>query len=307
MTGSRHDDIRWFRSKLVAAQFGTLEDAEEDRFNRLRDSNPACMRLHEEFASRGPEPEPGDHLPAEMIARWGRLESTLRGKEREVVMAHLAHCDDCQEELELLGFSLASGRASAERAEARVIRIVRESAGLWKQRIFAGWALVATAAAMVLALRMGTFAPPQVAQRVDTGVPPVAETPSDVAVSPPSERGALGLSASIRLSAVARGAEADTSVWRLDPADMSLAIDISNLVTKVTASHPIDLVLTDPAGVQTRQSSTHDSLAGQRLIVTNGGLPPITGVYRLNITERDPDGPIVHPTVYFRIVADPRR
>jgi hypothetical protein len=264
-----------------------------------------CARLHEEFSRREPEPDAGEHLPAELIARWSKLEPVLQGREREMVMNHLARCDDCRQDLEVLGFSMAPAAPRLKPSAQRVIRIVGASAGRWRQRVFAGWAVVASAAALVLALRTGTPVPVQIAQPVDMGAPPVALTPDAGSAAPPSGRTTLNLSAPFELRDVTRGGDVDTVVYHVDPADVYFEVDISRLVEPITGSHPIDLVLTDPTGMETRQSSTHDALRGRPLIVTNNGMPPATGCYRLEITEKDPGSPIVR-TYYFRVVSEPR-
>ena len=108
-------DHRWFRDHVIGHALGLLEDADQERFDRLRRESEACREQWQEFAGDASTEDPSaGHLPASLLGRWPRAQLRLRGLERELVGSHLEACTACRAELELLGFEPTLVPAGAE-------------------------------------------------------------------------------------------------------------------------------------------------------------------------------------------------
>ncbi|MCK4548029.1 MAG: zf-HC2 domain-containing protein [Candidatus Eisenbacteria sp.] len=173
----------WFRKRFVAFRSGLLEEVEEERFQTHLSECDECRKAWDAYLEGEVPGETGArHIPSAMVARWDRASGTLRGLERAMVRQHLEHCGQCRQDLEVLGFDpvlpfvpeleLQSQMLDAAREETppkaeesaitreleppggHVIRIVRQErpGGLaaWWNWAFAGWAVAATAAALLL-------------------------------------------------------------------------------------------------------------------------------------------------------------
>ena len=169
MSPSRQANHRWARARLAASRLGLLGEADEAR---LRAHLVACEACRE--AAEPSEEEPGTaadgHVPATLVARWDRARHELRGLERALVRRHLERCAGCREDLAALGHAaelevvpglewdagedLADRRAAREEPEPAPRRLVLQPAPAapWRRRdrLLAGWATLATAAALVL-------------------------------------------------------------------------------------------------------------------------------------------------------------
>lgn len=174
----------WFRRQFVAFRAGLLEEAQEERFQTHLSKCDECRKAWDAYLEGEYRDETRvRHIPSAMVARWGIAGATLRGLERAMVRQHLEHCSQCRQDLEVLGFdpvlpyvpelepqsqmrdavreeTPARGEAAItqelEPPAGPVIRIIRQErpGGLaaWWSWAFGGWAVAATAAALVLFL-----------------------------------------------------------------------------------------------------------------------------------------------------------
>lgn len=98
------------------------------------------------------------HIPASVLARWTEAERTLRGVERELVRGHVLGCADCRNVLARLGFTPALSELPPRTEAAstdRTVRPLRRRPQVWTTI----WAGLATAACLVLALRLSSLPP----------------------------------------------------------------------------------------------------------------------------------------------------
>lgn len=160
----------WTRVRLAAWRSGLLADTESARLAAHLGACADCRALADAFRAE-PGAAPDAHLPASMLAEWPRARQALRGFERALARRHLERCAECRQDLELLGhapvlafvpeWESASAPAAApagttardeaapaERGDRTIVRIVRPRAR-WRQRLLVGWAVTATAAALV--------------------------------------------------------------------------------------------------------------------------------------------------------------
>jgi hypothetical protein len=197
---------------MEAFAAGLLDEVEEARFRKHLTECAECekqWRIRTE--AQDPDVADGGHIPSAVIARWDRAVKTLRGLERAMVRQHLQRCSQCRQDLEVLGFeptievvpelemqteirpetsahfpqepSLDEAAASPLEGVIKIIQQPRRSGRQgWWSWAFAGWAVVATAAAILLVVGRETVAPP-------VGPAGSAALPW---VQPASERGAPG-------------------------------------------------------------------------------------------------------------------
>lgn len=195
---SPESEHAWFCKRVAAFTAGLLDESEEGRFQEHLSMCERCREALETYSARSASRDPdAGHIPASLMARWDEARLTLRGLERLLVREHLEQCADCRQDLQLLGLqpSLdhvpelepsseireAAGESGEEGAADR-IREDSASAGArhpitmvqrgeqrarvsWPRWAFAGWAAVATAAALVLFIRTEGFR----AQRPEPG------------------------------------------------------------------------------------------------------------------------------------------
>jgi hypothetical protein len=124
---------------VLAVHAGILElDAITDDARREE-----VRALHEQLQqSAAVEAETEDHLPAWLLAGWPRIGDKLQVVEREAVELHLARCEACQSELSILvEIRRANGSPAPRRAWPRGVLLL------------GGWAVVATAASLLLWVR----------------------------------------------------------------------------------------------------------------------------------------------------------
>ena len=174
----------WFGDRLVAFRAGLLEEAEEQRLRAHLSECEECRKTWDDYVDGEAAGEAGvRHIPSGMIARWDEASETLRGLERAMARQHLEQCNQCKQDLEIMGFEpvlehvpelelTAEGKTFLHRrGEGRedpvapdrfreegrhVIRIVRpeklRARWGWVNWAFPAWATVATAVALMLFL-----------------------------------------------------------------------------------------------------------------------------------------------------------
>ncbi|OGU00766.1 MAG: hypothetical protein A2W29_13480 [Gemmatimonadetes bacterium RBG_16_66_8] len=208
----------WFRARMAAFATGLLGPAEEERFREHRQQCAECRTaFHAMGASDVSAQGLGQHLPAELVARWSEARRSLRGLERSLVRNHLARCEECRQDLQVLGhapelevnpeleegFEPTASRAtferdsqaeelddldssvdpmrgpSAERPQyvIRLVPVRPRPTHAWLRWALGGWAAAATAAAAVLLLFPGVV-------KTSRKQPPLSGGP--VAVQPPT-------------------------------------------------------------------------------------------------------------------------
>jgi len=223
------DVHRWSRLRMPALRLGLLEGTEEAR---LREHLASCASCQESYAAimaerQSGEP-PGEHIPADLIARWPQTAASLRGIERAAVRSHLEHCAECRQDLELLGYQPTLERIVGLESEAevglsvssqvqppetpvdkipagdlterpsRTVRVLVRRPDVWSRAArwaIGGWALAATAAAFLL-----VFRPPVRPRGADLGQALPAPSPEAGSSSRPVTTG----SASTRGASLAR-------------------------------------------------------------------------------------------------------
>jgi anti-sigma factor RsiW len=159
----------WFRDHLIAYRLGLLSPEEKVRFEASVTSDPTCRAALDEFGAADPEaPPPDEHLPAALVAAWPRAQRTLRGFERAMAREHLQGCERCRAEIQFLGFQPelaispgmeAESESAAPERRAPVLPKLVESARTWRDGLFPrlaySWSALATAAAILLFVRLG--------------------------------------------------------------------------------------------------------------------------------------------------------
>ncbi len=139
MRNAEHDEHAWAQPRLELLHARLLSPADEARLERHVQTCADCRDTFVQMSRLGPEP--GAHVPASVLARWPRLASVLPTIERELITQHLQECDACREELRIA--------ASAREAAGREVSLGPRVTPINTDRI---WALLATAAAVCLAL-----------------------------------------------------------------------------------------------------------------------------------------------------------
>lgn len=221
MTDSR-DDHAPTRRLLLPYLAGVLDDARAAEVRTHLEACAGCRTVADETAAdREAGPEDSGHLPEEMIARWPLAARTLRGLERAMVRRHVERCASCRDELLALGHAPAlpvvpdlepadapygAGVAAAPAPPPAVVPRPAPArrpsrAAAWA---LGGWAGLATAAAVALAVNPGLLGR-------GPGRPPAAPAPALPAMpapSPPAAPEAVvrDLSPPIELRFPARGA-----------------------------------------------------------------------------------------------------
>lgn len=180
MNDTKHEETHaWFRAARPAYASRTLEEIEMRRFDQHLESCEECSEYLLAFAGEEGQEAGGErHLPAWLLVRWQDLAPRLGGLARAAVRAHLEGCTDCRADLEFVGNEpvldvLPSGEVPLYVAESgdeagRKPRSDEASAGsrialapppraarpIWTaRRALAGWAVLSTAAALVLFVR----------------------------------------------------------------------------------------------------------------------------------------------------------
>lgn len=106
-------DLQWFEARILAQSVGLLDDAETERFEQLRESDPQCQAAWREFA--GDDELSGEfHMPPGMVAQWPAVAERLGELERRAVEGHLRSCESCAEEVALFGSAARSKPRSVE-------------------------------------------------------------------------------------------------------------------------------------------------------------------------------------------------
>jgi hypothetical protein len=145
-----------FQTWLGLRAAGLLTDEEEAS---LADHLGTCESCRE-IADPASDPAEGietwsDHIPSAMLARWSQVQASARGLERELLSRHIAACESCREELELIGHDaslLQEGEAPSKPAQVLTLA-PRHRTRAWIQGALVGAALSA-AAAMILVPRI---------------------------------------------------------------------------------------------------------------------------------------------------------
>ncbi len=143
-------DLKWFRSRMVAARWGLLQEGDQERFDALLEHAP-CRALWEVFLEEDADPAQGeDRLPDALLENWPRRSAALKGMARALVRQHLERSEASRRELEARGWEarLYTAEDLSGPAERAAARTVRPRPRWW----LGGWAGLATAAALMLAL-----------------------------------------------------------------------------------------------------------------------------------------------------------
>jgi hypothetical protein len=165
------DDHLWVRRRFAAHLSGLLTaEGEEERFRFHLDACESCRGALQAIGEVRPEIGTEHHIPASLLARWDAARSNLRGVERSLVRQHLEECGECREELVLLGHTPELARApdleegpegsrpgtpDPTAAPSRELSRSSERANRGSNRLqlaFGAWAVIATAAAVLLLL-----------------------------------------------------------------------------------------------------------------------------------------------------------
>jgi len=167
----------WVRARLVAWRSGLLTDAESQRVAEHVERCSECAALVEAFAA--PDAD-STHIPPSLMAHWADARRSLRGLERRLIRHHLATCEDCRQDLVLLGHAptlevvpeLEKGAPAVADVGKRAPEPIDAAIGRWQRdapiapgttratirvimsprrrdRALLAWATIATAAAVV--------------------------------------------------------------------------------------------------------------------------------------------------------------
>ena len=96
-----HDALR---KRIPLFDAGLLtEEEERELLVHARDCD-VCREVLEALQADAGDGDAADgHIPSALLARWDRVSGAVHGLERELLARHLARCDSCRRELELLG------------------------------------------------------------------------------------------------------------------------------------------------------------------------------------------------------------
>jgi anti-sigma factor RsiW len=333
MTGSPSRDHAWVRGRALAYRSGLLDPADAGSFEAHLESCEECRTLLEQLDETHAEGfATGAHIAAGMKTRWNVARAELRGFERAMVARHLARCADCRADLERLGFearldeamltdpetgevldlSFAGKPASQEGASAvtGAVRPLVEAGRRTVQRGFdwirvalGGWALAASAAAVLLVMRPalppepalpgGPGDGPAVSIPEPGGTPGVNGSGSPAPVNPapsgplPGSAGpSLALAQIGELESEVRGEEDEVEPVRVSPvtAAVTLPIPIERLPDLPPATR-IAIEVIGPDGlVMVRGTFRLSDLAAHRgFSLQSGGKPFASGRYRLRL------------------------
>jgi hypothetical protein len=303
MSPARQANHRWARARLAASRLGLLGEADEAR---LRAHLVACEACRE--AAEPLEEEPGTavegHVPATLVARWDRARHELRGLERALVRRHLERCAGCREDLAAAGHAaelavvpglewdagedLPDRRVAGEEREPAPRRLVLQPAAAapWRRRdrLLAGWATLATAAALVLLVPVlrqpmplqwpqdapGTVSPPAVP------APPLSLT-LDVA------------GAAHALRSPSRDGEAAAQVLRLGDSTVVVALAVPPVLAPAGSAATLELLDADGRALARAVCPLGRLQPGGAVLLRAGGAPVPPGAYVLRVTTA-PDG-----------------
>ena len=325
------DPHRWCRVRMLALRRGLLDDPDE---TRLREHLTSCASCREAYAAVAADQTPpvawSGHVPSDLIARWPRATATLRGLERAVVRSHLEHCAECRQELELLGHqpvlervpalepsddptrpvestrehSRKLGEGEAPDAgegiepEQRIVRVVvRRGAARSRWIQWGGWALAASAAALLLVIRSPVRPPvPEPPRRPSAAVgetgspsPPGVRPAPPEAPLPPGTSGLRLLPAVVpQVSTILRGGGGNESIatTRIDPGTRILVLPaMSEALPDMPETTRVRVELIAPSGrVLLGETLPLRRLRDERVLVYELGHDPLEpGVYHLRL------------------------
>lgn len=149
-------------------RIGLLDEEESERIGRHAASCPRCFAGGEAGASVAP-----GHVPPGILARWPGVRDALPEPARVAVEAHFARCAECSEDLATLA-RIREATLEPLGAEGEVRRAPRRRGFA----LLGGYAALATAAAIVFALRGPLVSAPPSA--------PTHPPKTEVAPPPPS-------------------------------------------------------------------------------------------------------------------------
>jgi len=110
----------WAVKRLLAYGAGLLPEDELLKLEEHLDGCPDCRaRLAPLKPASGTS---ADHLPASLIATWGRSAQVLEGLERELVQSHLEECEECRAALRFAGHEPVLELEPARVPSRRVVR-----------------------------------------------------------------------------------------------------------------------------------------------------------------------------------------
>lgn len=191
---SSPDSHTLFQTQLGLRDAGLLTEEEEASLAEHLGGCESCRETIEADSEAGESGEArGEHIPSAMLARWDQVRASAQGLERELLSRHLASCESCREELELVGHEamlpgkkeesadIPSDGADLDRS-ARVATLTPQfRRRAWIQGALAGAVLTAAATAVILRPPSTTLDPetlPWVVPGTTRGSAPAIEIPS---------------------------------------------------------------------------------------------------------------------------------
>lgn len=159
---SKPNGHQWFLTQLIPYRCGLLEAEEERRFEEHLSKCAPCKETWARYQTEHEsEARAQEHIPSAIIVRWDIAQDRLSGFERDLMHEHLQWCDDCRQDLVAVGFEphLEKIISHDEGAASQPVNLVfRGRVGVgWRERLFGGWAVAATAAAVLVWVWMGSM------------------------------------------------------------------------------------------------------------------------------------------------------
>lgn len=299
------DAHRWAKMRFAARRAGLLNDSEEQR---IAEHLASCGQCSAAWRADSDGAEVGDtqaqapadgHIPAGVLATWPRSSEQMKGLERALVREHLERCENCRQELELLGYAPTletvpalewSGATSAisvtevpgvdptapEPAPAHVIRVLPARRRDWTRWAFGGWAAIASAAAVLLVVNPGLIG--RGGEESPSGgseTPPPQSAPSPPATSPAS----LSLTGRpVRLRSGLRGEATQLPERTIMPDTRFVPIAVEPLDLPDTSRVEVTIQREgDPSIIRT--AVVNRDLDSGRLLLTAGDQPIRAGTY----------------------------
>lgn len=101
-----NDPHTWCIEHFPAHLASLLDPSDEQRIRTHLATCEPCRGAAEHFQIAIDQriERPDGHIPAAVLGRWHRYSAELRGLERALVRQHLEQCEDCRDDLDVLGY-----------------------------------------------------------------------------------------------------------------------------------------------------------------------------------------------------------
>lgn len=255
------------RSRVLAHATGLLDpDAQATVLAHL-EACAECRQLAESLADQPDVRADPAHIPSAIVADWPRASAALVGFERRMIQQHLDRCTECRADLEAMGYSAEMSPESATRAGSPSLASLSPAHGgrsirglgtpgvdLPRPRfgptlLVGGWAALATAAAVILAIRSNTQEPAMSIRPVPAPQSTDPANATDIGDPSTGVRSAIvDLPPPIVLKPVLRGASTPLPAGRPDATGRFLSVTLAAQPMERSEVSSVRLEVSQPDG-----------------------------------------------------------